>query len=259
MWMDRHGWTESRLMSETYWIRTDKQAGLQTIDINFQFTFARNKDISVWYTASDRNISVTRNTKSANRTRKRNTRHDRQHHNRIHSVHNFVTLTLTRQLRKRSKVKLLSWVINSPPPVTTWSKGTTAFTLDLCYRWTASRSGRFKPVRHRMGGSVGHRAGLDGLENQEFSSVRTHWTLLGEKAKTGGEIQALRWNRPAWEECGPCPVFACYAMTFVLQQRKKAGKKTSVRVVGKCQFGTIQCFDMSMTEQQVFAFYIHCA
>ena len=37
-----------------------------------------------------------------------------------------------------------------------------------------------------------------------------------------------------WEECGPCPVFASYTLTFALQLRKKQGK-TSVRVAEKCQ------------------------
>ena len=32
-----------------------------------------------------------------------------------------------------------------------------------------------------------------------------------------------------WEECGPCPVFASYTLTFALQLRKKHGKP-SVRV-----------------------------
>ena len=32
-----------------------------------------------------------------------------------------------------------------------------------------------------------------------------------------------------WEECGPCPIFASYTLTFALQLRKKDGK-TSVRV-----------------------------
>jgi hypothetical protein len=32
-----------------------------------------------------------------------------------------------------------------------------------------------------------------------------------------------------WEECGPCPVFAIYTLTFALQMRKKHGKP-SVRV-----------------------------
>jgi hypothetical protein len=37
-----------------------------------------------------------------------------------------------------------------------------------------------------------------------------------------------------WEECGPCPVFASYALAFALQLRKKHGK-TSVRVAEECQ------------------------
>jgi uncharacterized integral membrane protein len=37
-----------------------------------------------------------------------------------------------------------------------------------------------------------------------------------------------------WEECGPCPVFARYALAFALQLMKKHGK-TSVRVAGECQ------------------------
>ena len=32
------------------------------------------------------------------------------------------------------------------------------------------------------------------------------------------------------KECGPCPVFACFTLTFALHMRKKHGK-TSVRVV----------------------------
>jgi hypothetical protein len=34
-------------------------------------------------------------------------------------------------------------------------------------------------------------------------------------------------------KCGPCPVFASYALAFALQLRKKHGK-TSVRAVEKC-------------------------
>jgi hypothetical protein len=34
-------------------------------------------------------------------------------------------------------------------------------------------------------------------------------------------------------KCGPCPVFASYALAFALQLRKKHGK-TSIRVVEKC-------------------------
>jgi len=38
-----------------------------------------------------------------------------------------------------------------------------------------------------------------------------------------------------WEECGPCPVIASYALEFALQLRKKHGK-TSVRVAEECQW-----------------------
>ena len=37
-----------------------------------------------------------------------------------------------------------------------------------------------------------------------------------------------------WEECGPCPVYASYTLTFALQLRKKHGK-TSVRLAEECQ------------------------
>jgi hypothetical protein len=37
-----------------------------------------------------------------------------------------------------------------------------------------------------------------------------------------------------WEDCGPCPVFASYTLTFALQLRKKHGK-TSVSVAEGCQ------------------------
>ena len=36
-----------------------------------------------------------------------------------------------------------------------------------------------------------------------------------------------------WEECGPCPVFASYALAFALQLREKHGE-TSVNVVEEC-------------------------
>jgi len=35
-----------------------------------------------------------------------------------------------------------------------------------------------------------------------------------------------------WEECGPCPIFASYALAFALQLRKKHGK-TSVTQTSK--------------------------
>ena len=44
------------------------------------------------------------------------------------------------------------------------------------------------------------------------------------KVKTGGEIWAFGCSRPVWEECGPCHVFACYAMAVVLKMRVGGGK-----------------------------------
>jgi len=37
-----------------------------------------------------------------------------------------------------------------------------------------------------------------------------------------------------WDECGPCPVFASYALAFSLQLRKKHGR-TSVRIAEEYQ------------------------
>ena len=37
------------------------------------------------------------------------------------------------------------------------------------------------------------------------------------------ELIAVQFSRLTWEECGPCHVFACYTLAFVLQQRKKHG------------------------------------
>jgi len=53
----------------------------------------------------------------------------------------------------------------------------------------------------------------------------------------------------AWEEYGPGrarpgPVFVSYTLAFELQPREKHGK-TSVRVVEKCQLGTIRCVNMA--------------
>ena len=42
-----------------------------------------------------------------------------------------------------------------------------------------------------------------------------------------------------WEECGPCPVFASYTLTFALQLRKKYGKP-SVRVAEEYQLGAMK-------------------
>jgi hypothetical protein len=40
-------------------------------------------------------------------------------------------------------------------------------------------------------------------------------------------------------KCGPCPVFASYALAFALQLRKKHGK-TSVRVVEKTSVRVVE-------------------
>jgi len=62
--------------------------------------------------------------------------------------------------------------------------------------------------------------------------------------KINDGLIAEKFCRLAWEECGPCPVFATYTLTFALQLRKKHGK-TSVKVVGKCQLGTIRYVKMA--------------
>jgi len=62
--------------------------------------------------------------------------------------------------------------------------------------------------------------------------------------KVNDGLTAEKFSRLAWEECGPCPVFASYTLAFALQLREKHGK-TSVRVVEKCQLGTIRCVNMA--------------
>ena len=42
----------------------------------------------------------------------------------------------------------------------------------------------------------------------------------------------------------PAPFIPCYSLEFALQLRKRHGK-TSVKVVGKYQFGTIQYVNMA--------------
>jgi len=66
-----------------------------------------------------------------------------------------------------------------------------------------------------------------------------------------GEIETLRLSHHAWEQCGPCFVFACSTLAFTLQLRKKSRGKTSVRVVKKCQLGTIDYVDMATFWQVV--------
>jgi hypothetical protein len=41
-------------------------------------------------------------------------------------------------------------------------------------------------------------------------------------------------NTKSLEECGPCPVFASYALAFALKLRKKHGT-ISLRVADECQ------------------------
>jgi hypothetical protein len=72
-----------------------------------------------------------------------------------------------------------------------------------------------------------------------MSTVRAH-----------GENEAPGWSHHTWEQCGPCLIFACSTLAFPLQLRKKAGK-TSVRVVKKCQLGTIRYDDMATLWQVV--------
>jgi hypothetical protein len=53
-----------------------------------------------------------------------------------------------------------------------------------------------------------------------------------------------------WEECGPCPVFGSYTLTFALQLRKKH-EKTSVRVAGECNNGIKYTYQYSKDESSM--------
>jgi hypothetical protein len=61
-----------------------------------------------------------------------------------------------------------------------------------------------------------------------LSGIRTQ----SGKTKIKDELTASKLP-PNWEECGPCPVFASYAVAFVLQLRKKHGKTTLFTHTGK--------------------------
>jgi hypothetical protein len=50
-------------------------------------------------------------------------------------------------------------------------------------------------------------------------------------------------------KCGPCPVFASYALTFAIQLRKKHGKP-SVRVVEKCPDIPVAVVQYTFTHKQ---------
>jgi len=47
-------------------------------------------------------------------------------------------------------------------------------------------------------------------------------------------LVAVIFSLPTWEECGPCPVFACYTLAFALQLQEKRMEQTIARVVEKC-------------------------
>jgi hypothetical protein len=66
---------------------------------------------------------------------------------------------------------------------------------------------------------------------------------------SGIRIQSGQTN---WEECGPCPVFASYALEFVLQLRKKHGE-TSVRVAEEYQLAKSASWndEKKYTEQNI--------
>jgi len=45
--------------------------------------------------------------------------------------------------------------------------------------------------------------------------------------KVNGRLIAEKFSRFTLEECGPCSVFACYTLVFVLKLREKHGKNLS--------------------------------
>jgi hypothetical protein len=61
------------------------------------------------------------------------------------------------------------------------------------------------------------------------------------KVKTPAKF---RHSSEAWEECGPCPVFAYHTLAFASQPKKKSTEKTSARVVER-QLDKIQYVDMA--------------
>ena len=60
---------------------------------------------------------------------------------------------------------------------------------------------------------------------------RTPWISSREAALVGFSYLGVQTN---WEECGPCPVFASYALAFALQLREEHGK-TSARTAEEYQ------------------------
>jgi hypothetical protein len=45
--------------------------------------------------------------------------------------------------------------------------------------------------------------------------------------KVIGRLIAEKFTRFTWEECGPCPVFACYTLACVLKLRERHRKNLS--------------------------------
>jgi hypothetical protein len=57
-----------------------------------------------------------------------------------------------------------------------------------------------------------------------------------------------------WEGCGPCPVFASYALAFALKMRKKHGKP-SIRVDEECQLAR---WKQNVQNRTYIKIRIHC-
>jgi hypothetical protein len=57
-------------------------------------------------------------------------------------------------------------------------------------------------------------------------------------------LKAENFSLLTWEECGPCPGFACYTLLFALQLREIAQRGLSQCSL-KCKVGTIQCVGMA--------------
>ena len=57
----------------------------------------------------------------------------------------------------------------------------------------------------------------------------------------------LKNSRLNWEECGPCPVFASYAICLTTEEKHV---KTSVRVAEKVPVGTIRCVHVHLADNQ---------
>jgi hypothetical protein len=58
---------------------------------------------------------------------------------------------------------------------------------------------------------------------------------------------AVKFSRLTWEECGPYPVYALCVLYLGIwfTTEEKSTEETLIRVVEKCQLGTIQCVSMA--------------